>query len=76
MYVSPFGKASNKSFGRLKLDASISFGVTSIQSVIENVPCSEKAPLSKDRMKWQGLSPIVWIEWPWPLAKNHRSPGS
>ena len=36
--------------------------VTSIQSVIENVPCSEKAPLSKDRMKWQGLSPMVWIE--------------
>ena len=56
------GKASNTSFGRPKLSASMSFGVTSIQSVIENVPCSEKAPLSNDRMKWQGLSPMVWIE--------------
>ena len=53
----------------------MSFGVTLIQSVIEKVPCSEKAPLSKDRMKWHGLSPIVWIEWPWPFGKNHRSPG-
>jgi len=33
----------------------MSFGVT---SVIENVPCSENAPLSNDRMKWQGLSPM------------------
>jgi hypothetical protein len=39
------------SFGTPKLRASRSLGVTSIQSVIENVPCSEKAPLSKDRMK-------------------------
>lgn len=53
----------------------MSLGVTSIQSVIEKVPCSEKAPLSNDRMKWQGLSPMVWIEWPWPLAKYHRPPG-
>ena len=51
------------------------FGVTSTQSVIENVPCSENAPLSNDRMKWQGSSPMVWIEWPCPLGNSHRSPG-
>jgi len=59
---SPFGKASKASFGTPKLSASMSLGVTSIQSVIEKVPCSEKAPLSKERMKWQGKSPMVWIE--------------
>ena len=53
----------------------MSWGDTSTQSVIEKVPCSEKEPLSKFRTKWQGLSPMVWIEWPWPFGKNHRSPG-
>ena len=40
----------------------MSLGVTSIQSVIEKGLCSEKPPLSKERTKWQGLSPMVWIE--------------
>src|SRR5882724_11183233 len=62
MYVSPFGKASKTSFGTPKLSSSMSLGVTSIQSEIEKVPCSEKEPLSKERTKWQGLSPMVWIE--------------
>ena len=53
----------------------MSCGDTSTQSVIEKVPCSENDPLSKFRMKWQGLSPIVWIEWPWPFGKNQMSPG-
>jgi hypothetical protein len=39
----------------------MSLGATSIQSVIEKVPCSEKPPLSNDSTKWQGLSPMVWI---------------
>src|SRR5262249_45517987 len=76
MYVSPLGNTSKKSVGRLKLAATMSFGVTLTQSVIENVPCSENAPLSKDRMKWHGLSPMHWIEWAGPLAKYHRPPGS
>jgi len=46
-----FGKASKTSFGTPNSFASMSFGVRSIQSVMEKVPCSEKAPLSNDKMK-------------------------
>src|SRR3954453_15453804 len=62
------------SFGTPNSFASRSFGVTSIQSVMLKVPCSEKAPLSKDRMKWQGSSPLVWPKRPSPFCKDTPPP--
>ncbi len=61
--------------GRLKFCASTSGGVRDIQSVMLNVPNSEKRPSSKISKKWHSSGPSPWIEWPCPFGKYQTSPG-
>src|SRR5262249_37369843 len=75
-YTSSVGKPSKADSGRPKFFESRDLDVWPIQSLMLKVANSEKSPLSKIRMKWQGLSPRHWSMWPWPRGKYQMSPGS
>ena len=67
----PFGKLAKVAAGTPKFRASTSGGVCPTQSLIENVPNSEKWPLSNTRMKVQVPGPRPWIECPCPREEPH-----
>jgi hypothetical protein len=70
------GKFANVDAGTPKYFASTSGGVCPIQSLMLNVPNSEKYPLSNTRTKRQSSVPMPWIEWPNPRGKYQTSPAA
>src|SRR5229473_736536 len=75
MYNSFFGKSAVAPELSPRLRKSTDWGVRPTQSVMLNVPNSEKCPSSKPSTKCASSLLMFWSAWPWPLGKYQISPG-